>query len=530
MNPQRPLDWWQKAVIYHIYPLSFMDSNNDGYGDLGGILSRLDYLQGLGGQAIWLSPVYPSPMADMGYDISDYRGIHPIFGTMEDFDRLLEACHARGLKLIMDFVPNHTSDQHPWFQESRSSRDNPKRNWYLWSDPGADGGPPNNWLSAFGGCGWEYEPLTGQYYYHAFMKQQPDLNWRNPEVQEAMLDVMRFWLDKGVDGFRVDVMWHIIKDEMLRDNPPNPHYEEGAGEYQKLSPVFSTDQPEVHDIVAKMRRLMDSFGERVLIGEIYLPISQLVNYYGPEQDGAHLPINFLLVVEHWKADVLFEAIDSYEASLPAGGWPNWVLGNHDKPRVAGRNGIEQARVAAMLLLTLRGTATMYYGDEIGMGNTDIPWDHLRDISDQRRDPQRTPMQWNGGPNAGFTKGKPWLDIDPSYTRINADAQQRDGRSIFWLYKALLAIRRSEPALYGGDYLPAGLQGDIIAYLRKDADTGRQFLIVLNLGHAAGTFTLPAHFDLQSRIVFNTSLRRDGEVIGAKIHLSGDEGILAEVIS
>lgn len=528
MNEAYPLKWWQKGVIYHIYPLSFMDNNGDGYGDLPGILSRLDYLQRLGISAIWLSPVYPSPMADMGYDISDYNGIHPIFGTMDDFDCLLAACHDRNLRLIMDFVPNHTSDRHPWFIESRSSRDNPKRDWYLWSDPAPNGGPPNNWLSVFGGSAWEFDNATGQYYYHAFMKQQPDVNWRNPRLQQAMLDVMRFWLDKGVDGFRVDVMWHIIKDELLRNNPPNPNYSMGHGEYEKLMPVFSTDQPEVHDIVAKMRQVIESYSPRVLIGEIYLPITQLVNYYGPEQNGAHLPINFLLVVEQWKPDVLFEGIDTYEASLPPGAWPNWVLGNHDKPRIAGRVGTEQARVAAMLLLTLRGTATIYYGDEIGMRNAAIPKNHLRDRSDQHRDPQRSPMQWNDKRNAGFTAGTPWLDIDTSHTEINVEKEETQPDSMLSLYKELLAVRRREPALYGGDYIPVGLQQDMFSYLRRDPATGKQFLIILNLRHNPGVFTIPAHFNLTGRVLFNTSLDRKGEQIAREIKVGPDEGILAEV--
>src|SRR5690606_37530446 len=307
---------------------------------------------------------YPSPMADFGYDVSDYTAIHPLFGSMEDFDELLEAIHQRGLKLILDFVPNHTSEAHPWFQESRSSRDNPKRDWYLWKDPAPDGGPPNNWLSEFGGLGWQLNEKTGQYYYHAYLKEQPDLNWRNPEVQEAMLSNMKFWLDKGVDGFRVDVMWHMIKDDQFRNNPPNPDYSEDQSPYRRLLPAYSTDQPEVHDVVRKMRDLLDQYEQRLLIGEIYLPISKLVTYYGQDNQGAHLPFNFQLIVLPWKAKIIEAAISEYEGSLPPEGWPNWVLGNHDKHRIATRVGDRQARVAAMLLLTLKGTPTMYYGDEI----------------------------------------------------------------------------------------------------------------------------------------------------------------------
>ena len=272
--------WWQKGIIYQVYPASFMDANGDGYGDLPGVLSRLDYLQWLGVDAVWISPIYPSPMVDLGYDISDYKGIHPMFGSMDDFDRLLAACHERKMKVILDFVPNHTSDQHVWFQQSRISRDSPRRDWYIWKSPAPAGGPPNNWLSTFGEDAWEWDPASGQYYYHAFFRQQPDLNWRNPEVQEAMLSVMRFWLNKGVDGFRVDVMWHLMKDRYFRDNPPNPEYREGMLPSKKLVEVYSADQPEVQDIVTMMRAVIDDFDERLLIGEVYLSVDELVDYYG----------------------------------------------------------------------------------------------------------------------------------------------------------------------------------------------------------------------------------------------------------
>jgi alpha-glucosidase len=277
--------WWQKGVVYQVYPRSFQDSNGDGVGDLNGIKQRLDYLKWLGIDAIWISPIYPSPMADYGYDISDYTAIHQLFGTIEDFDSLLIEVHHRGMKLVLDLVPNHTSDQHPCFLESRSSKDNSKRDWYIWKDAKEDGHFPNNWLSVFGGSAWEWDDQTKQYYYHAFLKEQPDLNWRNPEVQEAMLNVMRYWLDKGVDGFRIDVMWHMIKDEQFRDNPVNPDYDPLTADYEQLLPVYSTDQPEVHDIVQKMRNLLDQYNERMMIGEIYLPIHKLVTYYGTNSNG-----------------------------------------------------------------------------------------------------------------------------------------------------------------------------------------------------------------------------------------------------
>src|SRR5690554_3181691 len=304
--------WWHKDVIYQIYPRSFQDSNGDGIGDLPGIIQRLDHLKWLGVGAVWISPIYPSPMADFGYDISDYTDIHPMFGTLEDFDKLVAEIDSRDMRLILDMVPNHTSNQHPWFLESRSSRDNPKRDWYIWKDPKANGECPNNWLSVFGGNAWEWDEATEQYYYHAFLKEQPDLNWRNQEVQEAMLNVMKFWLDRGVDGFRVDVMWHKVEDDQFRDNPRNPDYQQFMSTYEQLVPVYSTDQPEVHKIIRKMRKLLDSYEERMMIGEIYLPISKLMRYYGTDNKGANLPFNFQLLTRQWDAPQIASAIDEYE--------------------------------------------------------------------------------------------------------------------------------------------------------------------------------------------------------------------------
>ena len=375
---QKQYLWWQDGIIYQVYPRSYQDTNHDGIGDLRGVIQRLPYLKTLGIRAIWISPIYPSPMADFGYDISDYTGIWPTFGSMADFDELLHQIHDFGMKLILDLVPNHSSDEHPWFLESRSSRNNPKRDWYIWKDPKPDGGPPNNWLSVFGGSAWEWDEKTKQYYYHAFLVKQPDLNWRNPEVESAMLDVMRFWLGKGVDGFRVDAMWHLIKDLQWRDNPRNPEYNDTMATYNELLPVYSTDQPEMHAIVANMRKLLDSYSERLMIAEIYLPIHRLVAYYGANNSEAHLPFNFLLISLPWDARQIAAAIDEYEGALPADAWPNWVIGNHDQPRITSRIGRGQARVAAILLLTLRGTPTLYYGDEIGMRDVPIPaWRNTR---------------------------------------------------------------------------------------------------------------------------------------------------------
>ncbi|GAB3893442.1 alpha-amylase family glycosyl hydrolase [Spirosoma agri] len=525
--------WWQEGIIYQIYPRSFQDSNNDGIGDIQGILQRLDYLNDLGISAIWLSPIYPSPMADFGYDIADYQNIDPLFGTLNDFDTLVAAVHSRGLKLILDFVPNHTSDQHPWFLESRSSRDNPKRDWYLWQDKRSDESVPNNWLSAFGGSAWEWDELTQQYYYHAFLKEQPDLNWRNPDVQKAMLNVMRFWLDKGVDGFRVDVMWHLIKDIQLRDNPVNPDYQPHMATYDQLLPLYSTDQPEVHDLVRQMRQVLDSYPDRMMVGEIYLPIQQLVTYYGIDGNEAHLPFNFQLLLLPWEARPIATAIDQYETALPAGGWPNWVLGNHDQPRITSRVGKEQAWVAAMLLLTLRGTPTLYYGDEIGMRDVPIPFDEVQDpqglnMPDKNlsRDPERTPMQWNENLNAGFTEGKPWLRLARDVVRENVRHQQEDTYSMLSFYKRLIKLRQQEPSLMVGDYIPVHADTQLIAYIRQ-FDTDSRFLIVLNLSHRPGFFKAKDS-SLKGVVEIATTPEWEGNPVGSTIGLRGDEGILVRL--
>lgn len=525
--------WWQKGIIYQIYPRSFKDSNGDGVGDLNGIREKLPYLKWLGVDAVWLSPIYPSPMADFGYDISDYTGIDPVFGTLEDFDALLAEAHGLGLRVLLDLVPNHTSEEHPWFRESRSSRDNPKRDWYIWKDPAPDGGPPNNWLSVFGGSGWEFDARTGQYYYHAFLKEQPDLNWRNPEVRHAMSDVMRFWLDRGVDGFRVDVIWHMVKDEEFRDNPPNPDYQPHLPSYDTFLTTYSADRPEVHDIISEMRAVVDSYpGDRLLIGEIYLPLERLVMYYGAGGDGVHMPFNFQLIQMPWNARLIAATVDAYERELPENGWPNWVLGNHDKKRIASRVGRAQARVAAMLLLTLRGTPTMYYGDEIGMEDVPIPDSRIRDPFARReanpghgRDPQRTPMQWDASPGAGFTTGEPWLPVAADLERVNVRAQQDDPRSMLTLYRRLIDLRRREPALAVGSYEPVPAPGDLLAWRRLFNE--RRLLTVLNLGSHSAEFPLPGNVPAPYRVLISTHLDREGDEIRGTVGLRPDEGVVLE---
>jgi alpha-glucosidase len=524
--------WWKRGVIYQIYPRSFQDSNGDGIGDLQGIRSRVEHCVRLGVDAVWLSPVYPSPMADFGYDVSDYTGVHPIFGTLAGFDELIGDLKERGLKLILDFVPNHTSDQHPWFQESRASRSNPRRDWYLWRDPAPDGGPPNNWLSQFGGSAWELDEQTGQYYYHAFLDKQPDLNWRNPEVVAAMHDVLRFWMRRGVDGFRVDVLWHLIKDDQFRDNPPNPQWRGSGPPHHSQIPLYTADRPEVQEIVRALRGVINEFDDRVLIGEIYLPVERLVAYYGADLDGVHLPFNFQLLLSKWDARGIDRLVEQYEKALPAGGWPNWVLGNHDNPRIASRVGIDQARIAAVLLLTLRGTPTMYYGDELGMQDVKIPPDRVQDPFEKNvpgigvgRDPCRTPMQWDGSPNAGFSAVEPWLPVADNFTEINVAAETSDPASMLSLYQKLLHLRRQHPAFCVGDYIAVAATGDLLAYIRQK--DGERFLVALNLGSEPYALSL-ASMGVAGRTILSTLLDREGEEPAGELALRAHEGVIVSL--
>jgi len=433
------MSWWRRGVIYEIYPRSFQDSDGDGVGDLPGITSRLPYLRSLGVDAIWLTPIYCSPQRDFGYDVSDHTDVDPLYGSLHDFDALVAAAHAQQLRVILDYVPNHTSDQHPWFREHPD--------WYYWRDA------PNNWRAAFGGSAWER--VGDRYYLHTYLREQPDLNWRNPAVREAMLDVVRFWIDRGVDGFRVDATRQLLKDPEFRDNPVNPDWD-GVNEYESLIPVHSADLDEVHDVVAAIRQLI---GDRLMVAEVYAPIERLVRYYGKNGNGAQLPFNFHLLTTPWDAEKIAALVERYEAALPEGAWPNWVLGNHDRPRIASRVGAAQARVAAMLLLTLRGTPTLYYGDEIGM--TDVP---VQRHDPAGRDPERTPMQWTA--EGGFTTGDPWLPYGDRAVNV------ADEPPILRLHRALIALRREFAET---DYRTLHAGDGILAYAR-----GNDIAVALNL--------------------------------------------------
>jgi len=534
-------DWWKCGIVYQVYPRSFQDSNGDGIGDLGGIRARLDHLVSLGVDAVWISPIYPSPMADFGYDISDFCDIDPHFGTLDGFDALVQEAHARGLKLILDFVPNHTSDRHPWFVQSRSARNDPRRDWYIWRDPAPGGGPPNNWLSNFGGPAWAFDPATGQYYGHSFLKEQPDLNWSNPEVRAAMYEVLRFWLRRGVDGFRVDVLSQIIKDAEFRDNPPNPDFVEGQDPFFRWLMLYNTDLPEVQPIVAEMRRVVDAFSDthssRVLIGELYLPLTRLVAYYGLNAEGVlegvQLPFNFQLIETEWQAARIARFVRDYEAALPAGAQPNWVLGNHDRSRIASRVGPRMARLAAMLLLTLRGTPTLYYGDEIGMTDVPIPADEVQDPFEKNkpgmglgRDPERTPMQWSAGEHAGFTTGTPWLRLAADWPTHNVEAQSHDAGSMLALYRRLIALRRAQPALNRGNYEALETEGEVLAYARNCE--GQRLVVLLNFG--ATSAPISPTLMLRQPIVLASTDPARAELINGLLVLAPHEGVVIRTVN
>ena len=517
--------WWQSGVIYQIYPRSFADANGDGIGDLEGIRRKLRYLIELGIDALWISPIYPSPMADFGYDVSDYRGIDPLFGDIEAMDALLHDAHALGLKVILDFVPNHSSDEHPWFRESRRSRSSVFRDWYIWRDPAPGGGPPNNWLSNFGGSAWTFDDATGQYYLHLFLDKQPDLNWRHPDLGAAMYDSMRFWLRRGVDGFRVDVLYHVMKDAQFRDNPLNPDYRDGIdSEANRFLPVHIADIPETQEVVVAMRKVIDEFPDRVLIGELYLPLDRIVAYYGPRLDGANLPFNFLLMGTPWTARDVGALAARYDAAIPEGGWPNWVLGNHDKPRIASRVGDAQARVAAMLLLTLRGTPTLYYGDEIGMHDVPIAFEGVRDPFERNepgkglgRDPQRTPMRWTGAAGGGFTNGVPWLPMGDDVSMRNVEAESAHAGSMLSLYRALLALRKRSVALATGSFRVLHVDDSVLIYERRE--DRERYVVALNFSGEDSSLA----GRISGELVLSTAT-----AAGAKDVLSANEGRIYRV--
>jgi alpha-glucosidase len=504
--PAPPVDaeghqWWQHAVFYEIYPRSFADSNNDGVGDLNGIASKLDYLKTLGVDAIWITPCFPSPQVDFGYDVSDYEDIDPMYGTLSDFDQLQSGAQEHGIHIILDFVMNHTSDQHKWFIDSRSSRTSKYRDWYIWRDGKGPNRPPNNWVALFGGSAWQFDGKAKQYYYHYFYPQQPDLNWRNPAVKSAMFDVTKFWYSRGVAGFRLDAVDTLFEDPELHDNPVLP----GKNSYGDLNEKneYNDKLPEVHEILQGLRKVADNYNA-VLIGETWTSdVQELNQYYGPHGNELQMPMDFMFT----KVDKLSppEFRKQIAAVNGAGGWPVYVLGNHDIVRSYNRYGDgkhndEIAKVMAGLYLTLRGTPILYYGEEIGMQNNDPkakkdvkdPIGRLGWPNEKGRDGERTPMQWDNTPNAGFTTGIPWLPIPVTYRTHNVAIEQKDPNSILVFYQRLLALRHTNPSLLDGDYVALNESDpNVMSYLRRYKD--KAVLVVLNMSAAPqkATFDLAA---------------------------------------
>ncbi|MGO8795656.1 MAG: glycoside hydrolase family 13 protein [Candidatus Sulfotelmatobacter sp.] len=481
--------WWKHAVFYEIYPRSFADSNNDGIGDLNGITSKLDYLKDLGVDAIWITPCFPSPQVDFGYDVSDYLNIDPMYGTLADFDALAREAKQRNIHIILDFVVNHTSDQHKWFLASKSSRTSPYRDWYIWRDGKGPGQPPNNWISGFGGSAWKFDPTTNQYYYHYFYPEQPDLNWRNPAVKEAMFDVTRFWYKRGVSGFRLDAVDTLFEDPNLKDNPVKSAGTNAFGD-PNLENKYNTKLPEVHDALRGLRKIADEYNA-VLIGETWTEdVAELNEYYGAGNNELQLPMDFLFTMVNKLSPAEFrKQIAEVNA---ASGWPTFVISNHDIVRSYDRYGDGEhndqiAKLMAALYLTLRGSPIMYYGEEIGMKTT--PPARKEDVKDpigrkgwpeeKGRDGERTPMQWNSSENAGFTKATPWLPVPETYKTHNVADELKDPNSVLMFYKKVLKLRHANAALLQGNYTPVNeSDANVLSYLRIYNDRG--VVVALNM--------------------------------------------------
>lgn len=534
--------WWHNAVIYQVYPRSFYDTDGDGIGDLPGITTRLDYLADLGVNALWISPIFQSPMRDFGYDVSDYTAIDPMFGTLEDFDVLLAEAHALGIRILLDLVPNHTSDQHAWFQQSRASRSNPKRDWYIWRDAQADGSPPNNWLSYFGGAAWTWDAASAQYYLHNFHTSQPDLNYRHPAVKQAMFEQISFWLARGVDGFRIDVIERMMKDPQFRDNPLSPDYVAGRDNpMYSQQRVHSENGEGIHELIAEFRQVFDEFGERgtgrerLMVGEILYTADaeKMASFFGtPEQPEMQMPFDFALLIVPFEAEALRRFLDQYNGVMPLEG-RNYVLGNHDQPRVATRIGRERARAAAMMLFTLPGTAFIYQGEELGLPDAEIaPADYQDPQGIQTgvsRDGCRAPMPWSPDPNAGFTTGSPWLPIPPEYAAFSVELQKYDPQSSLTLYQRLILLREESLALYNGRFRTLDAPEGVLLYERVSdavgqAETGEHYLIALNFGDAPRTLDL-AQAGAHGELLLSTGLDRKGEIALDSVALHPGEGVI-----
>jgi alpha-glucosidase len=520
--------WWRDAVVYHVYVRSFADSNGDGVGDLPGVIERLDHFEWLGVDTIWLSPVMPSPNADWGYDVADYCAIHPEFGTLDDFDRLVNEADRRGIRVLNDLVPNHTSEAHSWFVDARSSRTSSRRDWYVWADPAPDGSPPNNWVSNFMGPAWTLDETTGQYYLHNFLAQQPDLNWWNPAVADEFDRILAFWFDRGVAGFRIDVCHMIVKDRDLRDNPPSTDDDDGVTRLRGQRQVYNANRPELHDVLRRWNGVARAYEpDRVLVGETFFgDLDLLPSFYG-DGDEIDLAFNIAFVFHRFNAG-LADIVDKVERIFPAHAWPCWVGSNHDVSRFPtrwARGDERKARLAMLMLLTLRGTPFLYYGDEIGMTDRPFERSEVLDPVGERfhpaagRDPERTPMQWEPGPGAGFTspEASPWLPFGDN-ARCNVTDQRTDPRSMLHLCRDLIALRTKLPALRSGAFERLDAPPDVWTYRRGD-----DVVVALNFSDQGAEVSGPS-----GTIALSTDCDRDDQSVGGALSLSPWEGVVVEL--
>ena len=548
-SPRFGDDWWQRGVIYQIYPRSFADSDGDGVGDLRGIIDHLDHLgpDGLGVDAIWLSPIYPSPGLDLGYDVSDHEHIDPLYGTEDDFDELVAEAHRRGIRVVLDLVMNHTSDIHPWFEASRLDRTGPFADWYLWRDAAGTGLagerlPPNNWVSYFGGPGWAWEPRRGQFYYHTFLVEQPELDWRAPGVEDAEWRMVHGWLERGVDGFRLDVFNAFLKHPDLPSNPTKP----GSTAWERQVHVYDRDQPDFPALIGRFRAILDEAPGRMSVGELF---DGTVEAAAELTTDRHLVFDWALVRARWTAAAINAAIATRDSAFGPERWPTALLSNHDQPRHASRlaDGVGApdhdavARAAAILLLTLRGTPFLFYGEELGLRDVDIPDDESVDAPATRVAPDfnwwdrsrcRTPMPWSSGPGAGFTTGRPWLRLGPDAEGRNVETQAPDPGSILSFYRRLIALRAAKPALQVGAFqLHSEARDDIVAYTRES--DGQTILVLLNPGRVSASWPLvdvPGWTGWR-RLIGTSGAASVDEVIpdGSTIVLEADEGLVLEAV-
>ena len=530
--------WWQTTIIYQCYPRSYQDSDGDGDGDLNGIRNRLDYFVDIGVQTVWLNPIYSSPHKDNGYDISNYTDIDPMYGNLSDFKSLLEEMHEKGLKLILDIVPNHSSEEHPWFMESRSSHNNPKRDWYIWADGAGGGRPPNNWISVFGDSAWTHDNVTNQYYLHQYGSFQPDLNYRSIEVQKAMKDVIRFWLDLGVDGFRLDAVIHLLEDDKLENEARNPAFTgsncttniSNPDCYNSLIHNLTTNYDGVHEVIRNWREILDSYStpgkERFMVGEVYDPISETVTYYGKHNDEFNFPFNFILLTNtNWTGSHVSGLVTEWLDSVPKGAWSSWVLGNHDNSRISSKAGVYLARALNVLLLTLPGTPTTYYGEEILMTDVYIPPPDRHDVLNDDRDKERTPMQWNTSTNAGFTTGNnPWLPVATNYSTYNVEVETKDNLSSLSLYMKLSELRSNYSALQNVGYQHVYNSTDVFAYLRTD--TSSNLLVIINFSSEDTVVKIDNDIIENPTILLSSYLNRNSITVDlSSVELLGGEALI-----